>query len=134
MSSIRINNNWNNPKNAKWKSTTPLNIFKTEYYNNYMCSGHIEIPLCRDTNPYKYFSGEGGWFVIFRIFKGPPRWKKTCLLFTWEKNVLNKTYLSCGSKHSLLLDFFCKTKKTICIENIGFLGILQKIYFLQFHR
>ena len=30
---------------------------------------------------------------------------------------------------------FYKTKKMICVENIGFLGVLQKIYLLpQFHR
>ena len=43
--------------------------------------------------------------------KGISRSKKNLLLFTWEKNVLNKTYVSCGSKHSLFLDFFWKYKE-----------------------
>ena len=36
-------------------------------------------------------------------------YKKKNLIFTLEKNVLNKTYLSCGSKHSLFRDFFWDT-------------------------
>ena len=52
-----------------------------------------------------------------------------------RKNILNKQYVSWGSKHSLFLDFFCKTKKTICIENIHFLRALWKMHLLlQFHR
>ena len=37
--------------------------------------------------------------------------KKNCLLFTWEKNDLNKTYVSCGSKHCLFLTFSVKCKE-----------------------
>ena len=33
------------------------------------------------------------------------------LLFTWEKNILNKKYLSWGLTHSLFLYFFCKRKE-----------------------
>ena len=67
-------------------------------------------------------------------FKGTTRQFKKMFIIYREKNVLNKTYESCSSKHSLFLDFFCKTKKMICIENIGFLGVLWKIYLLQFYR
>ena len=56
------------------------------------------------------------------------------LLFTWEKNILNKQYVSWGSKYSSFLDFFCKTKKMICLENICFWGTLWKMHLLQFHR
>ena len=43
--------------------------------------------------------------------RGLPAGNKIRLLFTWEKNVLNKTYVSWGSKHSLFEDFFCKRKE-----------------------
>ena len=72
-----------------------------------------------------------GIFFLYRCnWGGMPDVKKNCLLFTWEKNVLKKTYVPLGSKHSLFRNLFCKTKKTICIENIGFFGVLQKIYLL----
>ena len=35
--------------------------------------------------------------------------KKNRLIFTWEKNVLNKIYVSCGSKRSLFQNFFWET-------------------------
>ena len=40
------------------------------------------------------------------LLRGSDDKKKNHLIFTWEKNVLNKTYVSCGSKHSLFWDFF----------------------------
>ena len=75
-------------------------------------------------------------FLKFHLLgPGDCQIRNKSVLFTWEKNILNKTNVSCSSKHSLFLDLFCKTKKTICIENIGFLGVLQKIFLLlQFHR
>ena len=43
------------------------------------------------------------------IVKGIAVLKKNCLLFTWEKNILDKQYLLWSFKHSLFLDFFPKT-------------------------
>ena len=49
--------------------------------------------------------------------------------------VLKINIHKCGFKHSLFHDYFCKTTKKKFIENIGFFGVLQKIYLLiQFHR
>ena len=64
--------------------------------------------------------------------KGVPILKKICLLFSWEKNILNKQYVLWGLKHSLFLDFFCKTKKTICTENTCFMGPCRKCIFYNF--
>ena len=61
--------------------------------------------------------------------------QKKCLLITWEKNVLNKTYVSWGSKHSLFLCFFCKSvkhKENDLHTNIGFLGSCRKSIFYNF--
>ena len=45
--------------------------------------------------------------------RGLPQFFYFFLLLTWEKNVLNKTYVSWGSKHSLFLDFFYKTQNDL---------------------
>ena len=55
--------------------------------------------------------------------RGLPYFKKNLLLLTWEKNVLNKTYVSWGSKQFVSRLFLSKNvKKMICIENTGYLG------------
>ena len=36
-------------------------------------------------------------------------WLKKSFIIYLRENALNKTYVSCGSKHSLFRDFFCKT-------------------------
>ena len=48
--------------------------------------------------------------------------KKNHLLFTWEKNVLNKQYVSWGLTHSLFLDLIRKHKENDLHRKLTFLG------------
>ena len=54
--------------------------------------------------------------------RGRPPGKNNCLLLTWEENILNKQYVSSGSKHSLFLIFCVKRKENDLHRKCTFLG------------
>ena len=64
--------------------------------------------------------------------KGIGNQNQNSFYYSPEKNILNKKYVSWGSKHSLFLDFFCKTKKMICIKIYVLGGPCGKCIFQNF--
>ena len=66
----------------------------------------ITISYIRINNNWNYQN----MLIIYRTIPlGDWMIKKNHIIFTWEKNILNKTYVSCSSKHSLFRDFFWET-------------------------
>ena len=67
--------------------------------------------------------------------RGPPAVKKnSSIIYLREKHSKQNICIIKPYTQFVLRFFLQNIKKTICIENIGFLGVLQKIYLLQFHR